>query len=205
MEHLDDTHEPPTHPGDTPLENVSFAVVDFETTGTDPRTDRIVQMAAVIVNGRGDVVDTFDTVVRPQNPSHYVHGAQDIHGISEQDVEQGMPLREALQRLWSVSDGHLFAAHNARFDIDFLHAESERVGLDQKVDRYIDTLELARRSDVSKERRHSLDALCRHYGIERERSHEAMADATATAELLFHLIREVGVENPDQLPELFDR
>lgn len=205
MELFDTTPDQATQHHDASLADVSFAVVDVETTGTDPRTDRIVQMAAVIVNGRGDVVDTFDTVVRPQNPSHYVHGAQDIHGISEQDVEQGMPLREALQRLWSVSDGHLFAAHNARFDIDFLHAESERVGLDTKVDRYIDTLELARRTDVSRERRHSLDALCRHYGIERERSHEAKADATATAELLLHLIREVGVEKSDQLPELFDR
>lgn len=188
-----------------PLDGVSFAVVDVETTGTDPQTDRIVQMAAVIVNARGEVVDAFDTVVKPQNPSQYVHGAQDIHGITQEDVEKGMPLREALQKLWSVSDGHLFTAHNARFDIDFLHAESQRVGLDRKIDTYIDTLELSRRTDADRQRRHSLDALCHHYGIERTRSHEAKADATATAQLLFRLIDEVGVEEPDQLPTLFDR
>lgn len=188
-----------------PLDGVSFAVVDVETTGTDPETDRIVQMAAVVVNARGEVVDAFDTVVKPQNPAQYVHGAEDIHGISQEDVEKGMPLREALQRLWSVSDGHLFTAHNARFDIDFLHAESRRVGLDRTVDQYIDTLELSRRTDADRRRRHSLDALCDHYGIERTRSHEAKADATATAQLLLRLIREVGVEQPDQLPTLFDR
>lgn len=187
------------------LDDVSFAVVDVETTGVNPNTDRILQMAAVIVNGRGDVVDTFDTVVKPENPSNYVHGAQHIHGISAADVENGMPLRDALEKLWSISDGHLFTAHNARFDIGFIHAESERVGIRQKVDKYIDTLELARRTDVDRERRHTLDALCQHYGIERSRSHEARADATATAELLMHLMREAGIENSDQLPELFDR
>jgi DNA polymerase III epsilon subunit-like protein len=47
--------------------------------------------------------------------------------------------------------------------------------------------------------------LCEHYGIERTRSHEAKADATATAELLMHLMKEMGVESPDQVSELFAR
>ena len=114
-----------------------------------------------------------------------------------------MPLREALERLWSISDGNVFTAHNARFDIGFLRAESERVGLSPRIDNHIDTLALARRVDTEKSRRHSLDALCEHYGIERERAHDAKADATATAELLMHLIDELGVNRADQLPELF--
>lgn len=187
------------------LDGVSFAVVDVETTGFDPDTDRIVQMAAVVVNARGDVVDSFDTIVKPENPSRYTHGAEEIHGISEQDVERGMPLADALRRLWQISDGHLFTAHNARFDIGFLHAESRRVGIDRQVDTFVDTLDLARRVDSGGERRHNLDALCAHYGISRPRSHEALSDATATAELLVQLIREVGVDDPDQLPELFSR
>lgn len=203
---MDDRHRPEQADGEdtgpnSSFEEVSFAVVDVETTGINPHTDRILQMAAIIMNSRGDVVDSFDTVVKPQNPSHYVHGAQEIHGITEEEVEQGMPLRDALQKLWSLSDGHVLAAHNARFDIDFLTAESERVGLDPKVDRYVDTLELSRRTDTERQRRHSLDALCQHYGIDRPRSHEAKSDATATAELLIRLIREAGVETPDQLFE----
>lgn len=187
------------------LEDVSFAVIDFETTGVDPHNDRIVQLAAVVVNGRGDIVDSFDTVVRPENPDTYVHGAEHIHGISEEDVSRGMPLRQALQRLWSISDGRHIAAHNAPFDIGFLHAESDRVGLDRRVEHYIDTLSLSRRTDTERVRRHTLDALCEHYGIDRERSHEARSDATATAELLVKLMREIGVDQQDQLPTLFDR
>ena len=185
------------------LKGVSFAVVDCETTGINPETDRILQLAAIVVNGEGEIVDEFETVVKPESPSDYNHGAEHIHGISAEQVSQGMPLREALERLWDISEGNLFTAHNAKFDINFIHAESKRVGLERQVDRYIDTLALSRRTDTEKERKHSLEALCEHYGIERDRAHEAKADATATAQLLIHLMRDMGVEKPDQLPDLF--
>jgi DNA polymerase III alpha subunit (gram-positive type) len=118
-------------------------------------------------------------------------------------VENGMPLREALEKLWTISSGNVFTAHNARFDIGFLHAESERVGLSNRIETHVDTLALARKTDAEKTRRHTLDALCEHYGIEREKAHDAKADATATAELLIHLMKEMGVERSDQLPDLF--
>jgi DNA polymerase-3 subunit epsilon len=182
---------------------LSFAVIDCETTGINPATDRILQVAAVIVDSSGRIVDEFSTVVKPESPEVYEHGAEHIHGISEEQVRNGMPLREALERLWSISDGNVFTAHNARFDIGFLTAESERVGLSPRIDNHIDTLALARRVDTEKTRRHSLEALCEHYGIERERAHDAKADATATAELLMHLISDLGVNSADQLPDLF--
>jgi len=186
-----------------PLKDVSFAVVDFETTGINPSTDRIVQLAAIVVNGDGEIVDEFDTVVKPESPDNYTHGAEHIHGISESQVANGMPLSEALKKLWDISSGNVFTAHNARFDIGFLHAESERIGLDYRVESHIDTLSLARKIDTEKSRRHSLEALCQHYGIEREKAHDAKADATATAELLMHLMRDLGVDSADQLPDLF--
>lgn len=193
------------NPDRTPqtLRDVSFAVVDFETTGVNPRTDRVIQMAAVVVNGHGEVIDSFDTVVRPESPSDYTHGAEHVHGISQEQVRNGMPLRQALQKLWDISEGNLFTAHNARFDLGFLHAESERVGISKTVDTHIDTLALARSVDSDRTRKHSLTALCEHYGIERDKAHDAKSDATATAELLVHLMREMDVNSPDQLPDLF--
>jgi DNA polymerase-3 subunit epsilon len=67
---------------------------------------------------------------------------------------------------------------------------------------FVDTLQLARRTDAERTRKHSLEALCAHYGIERERAHEARSDATATAELLFHLMREMNITSADQLDDL---
>ena len=186
------------------MRNVSFAVVDFETTGLNPETDRIVQLAAIIVNGEGDIVDSFDTIVKPENPAEYQHGAEHIHGITAEQVSSGMPLREALEQLWAINDGRIFTAHNAPFDLGFLHAESERVGIEGRVEFHIDTLELSRRTTgTDSTRRHNLFALCEHYGIERDKVHDARSDATATAQLLMHLIKELGVEAPAQVAELF--
>jgi DNA polymerase III subunit epsilon len=187
----------------TSMRDVSFAVVDFETTGINPETDRVIQVAAIVINGEGEIVESFDTVVRPESPDEYTHGAEHVHGISVEQVAQGMPLREALEKLWTISEGNVFTAHNAKFDINFLHAESERVGLENKIDTYVDTLALARRTDQERTRKHSLHALCEHYGINHENAHEAKSDATATAELLIHLMREMDVQQPDQLPDLF--
>jgi DNA polymerase-3 subunit epsilon len=186
------------------MRNVSFAVVDFETTGLNPETDRIVQLAAIIVNGEGDIVDSFDTIVRPESPAEYQHGAEHIHGITAEQVSGGMPLREALEQLWSINAGHVFTAHNAAFDLGFLHAESNRVGIEDHIEVHIDTLELSRRTTgTDTTRRHNLFALCEHYGIERDQVHDARSDATATAQLLMHLIKELGVESPNQVAELF--
>ena len=187
------------------MSDMLFAVVDCETTGFKPETNRIVQLAAIIINGEGVMVDSFDTVVRPESPTEYTHGAEHIHGISEQQVADGMPLGEALQKLWSITKGTTFAAHNARFDIGFLHAESERVGIETRVDTHLDTLLLSRLTDVERSRRHSLEALCEHYGIELTHSHEARADATATAELLIHLFKEMNVCEPGQVSALLER
>ena len=186
------------------MRNVSFAVVDFETTGLNPEIDRIVQLAAVIVNGDGDIIDSFDTIVKPENPDEYQHGAEHIHGISAEQVSSGMPLRLALEKLWDISAGNVFTAHIAQFDLGFLHAESERVGINDHVEVHIDTLELSRRTTgADNTRRHNLLALCEHYGIERDKVHDAKSDATATAQLLMHLMKEIGVETPDQVAELF--
>ena len=196
------SHELSTAPNT--MRNVSFAVVDFETTGLNPETDRIVQLAAIIVNEEGNIVDSFDTIVKPESPSEYQHGAEHIHGISAEQVSGGMPLRNALEQLWSINAGHIFTAHNAAFDLGFLHAESERVGIEGRIEFHIDTLELSRRATgADTTRRHNLLALCEHYGIERDQVHDARSDATATAQLLMHLIKELGVEMPDQVAELF--
>lgn len=186
------------------LEDTLFAVVDVETTGLDPESDRILQVAAVVVDATGRVVEEFDTVVKPESPAEYEHGGEEIHQIARETVEKGMPLSAALDNVMSVVDGRLFTAHNATFDLGFLRAESRRVGREWTISQYVDTLELSRRTDTSGERRHNLEALCRHYGVSRERAHEAVADARAAASILVRLIDELGARTSDQLHQTLE-
>jgi len=188
--------------GDLCVSDVSFVVVDCETTGFSPVTNRLIQVAAVVISGAGQVLESFDTIVRPENPNEYTHAAQHVHGISAEQVSDGMSLHQALTQLWHIADGHFFTAHNARFDLGFLHAESDRVGIGHRVSRFVDTLELARHVDVERTRKHSLQALCDHYGIAQVVRHDALADATATAELLVHLLADLGITRADQLEDL---
>lgn len=167
-----------------------FAVIDFETTGLNPATDRILQMAAVVVDITGHVVDSFDTIVKPEQPSEYTHGAEHVHGISTDDVDAGMPLGLAMRRLQDISQSALFTAHNARFDLGFLHAELARVGQTWSIDQYVDTLFLSRSLDPNKEHPHTLTHLIDKYGIKRDTAHNALADAQATAQLLVALVAQ---------------
>ena len=187
------------------LRHLSFVIVDVETTGFDPTRDRVLQVAAVVAHGDGSVSEHFETIVRPENPAEYEHGAEHIHGISTADVAAGMPLRTALERLIDLVSPHRFTAHNARFDLGFLRAESERAGLTWDIAEHLDTLALARQLDPERQRSHSLSALCGHYGIVREREHEALADARATAEVLFRLFGELQVSTVEHIDALMIR
>ncbi|MSO60390.1 MAG: 3'-5' exonuclease [Ilumatobacteraceae bacterium] len=167
-----------------------FAVIDFETTGLSPAIDRILQMAAVVVDIDGRIVDSFETVVKPEQPSEYTHGAEHVHGISADEVNNGMPLGLAMRRLQDISQNAVFTAHNARFDLGFLHAESTRIGQPWIITDYVDTLFLSRHLDPDKEHPHTLTHLIEKYGITRTVAHNALADARATAELLVVLLAQ---------------
>lgn len=172
-----------------------FAVIDVETTGLDPEVDRILQVAAVVVDESGHVVDSFETVVKPESPSEYQHGAEHVHGITRDEVQNGMPLRAAIEKLKQISTNAVFTAHNARFDLGFLSAEASRVGTEWTVESVVDTLHLSRALDSSREYSHRLTDLCERYGIERDRAHNALSDARATAELLPKLLLETRLLN----------
>lgn len=179
--------------------DTQFTVVDVETTGLDPASSRVIQLAAVRIGWGGDVVDSFDTIVRPENPDLYEHGAEHIHGITPDQVAGGMPVGEALLRLRETLDGSVLTGHNVRFDIGFLSAEAARTGVSLPMTSWVDTLWLARELDPDKTHSHRLSALCERFGISVTRAHDALADAVATANLLMILLPRHGIESPADL------
>jgi DNA polymerase-3 subunit epsilon len=186
-----------------PLSDVLFTVVDTETTGFYADSNRVLQLGAVIVSGDGIIHSQFETIVKPECPEQYEHDAEHIHGISAAQVRDGTPLRVALEQLLEFGAHHIFVAHNAPFDIGFLMAEAQRVGLvepySQWLSRSLDTVRLSRLIDHDSERSHKLGTLCEHYGVDPGRSHDALSDAIAAALLLPKILGDLHIENVDQL------
>ena len=188
------------------ISDMLFTVVDCETTGFYAETNRVIQVGAVIVNGAGVVQSQFETIVRPECPDTYEHAAEHIHGISRDQVLAGTPLRTALRQLLDFGRPHIFVAHNAPFDIGFLMAEAQRVGMGEQysqwLSRSLDTVSLSRRVDRDSERSHKLGTLCEYYGVDPGRSHDALSDALAAAHLLPKILNDLEIISVDQLDAL---
>jgi len=175
---------------DTPLADLHFVVFDTETTGLEP--GHTLQLAFVVVQNNGEVVDKFSTYIKRRFWRPGRLGAHHVHGITRRHLRSGMPIAAALERLEQACSGALPVAHNAAFDLTFLRTESSRLGRPLHLERTLCSLRLSRSLDPQRARRHKLANLVEHYGLEAIPTHDALADATATAALLPHLLRERG-------------
>lgn len=152
-----------------------FVVIDVETTGLG-RHDRVVEVAAVTVNGQGHIIDEWDTLVDPQRDVGPVH----IHRVSASMVAAAPRFEEVAAALAQRIDGAALVAHNLSFDVRMLAAEFERAGAELDHGRGLCTLRLGGGRLV--------DA-CSYHGIELEHAHRALADARATARLLSRVVQ----------------
>lgn len=181
------------------LDDVRFAVVDVETTGLDPRRHRILQVAVVLVDRHGEVVDRWSSYVRPRFGRLSRLGPVHVHGIGHRDLRGAPRPAAVLAELARRIDGAVLTAHNLGFDLAFLEAEAARCGQPLPEVPHLCTLEMSRRLDPSREMRHRLSDLCARHGITVVRPHDALADADATALVIPYLLEAHGVATVDQL------
>jgi DNA polymerase-3 subunit epsilon len=163
-----------------------YAVIDFETTGFVPeRSDRVVEVGLVLTDDHGAIQDEWTTLVNP----HRDLGATGIHGITVAQVMRAPEFGQIAPQLVSMLRGRAVVAHNASFDMRFLHSELNRCGhrLPTKPEALC-TMKWARRVIGTAK----LADCCRAVGIELTGAHEALADARATAHLLSYLVTQAG-------------
>ncbi|NLH70238.1 MAG: endonuclease, partial [Brooklawnia sp.] len=122
----------------TPLAEVTFCVVDLETTGSGPDAT-ITEFGAVKVRG-GEVLGEFGTLVNPQ--AHIPALIAMLTGITNQMVAQSPILREVLPGFLEFARDCVLVAHNARFDIGFLKRACEQHGQAWPAPAVIDTVAL---------------------------------------------------------------
>jgi DNA polymerase-3 subunit epsilon len=177
------------------MSDARYAVVDVETSGLRPHRDHVLQIAVVTVDAEGSIVDRWVTLVRPRRWWHRV-GPRHIHGISRRALRTAMPARDALAELARRLEGSVFTAHNADFDAEFIERAARRAKVPLHVDTRVCTLRLSRQLDPERQLTHGLADLCARYGVPLNGHHDALADATATAAVLPHLLRAATQPDP---------
>lgn len=158
----------------------TFAVVDIETTGTDPTVDRIIQFGCVLIQ-KGEIVSKFATDINPnQAISPQI---QHLTGISNTRVKKAPYFEDVATTIYQLLSDTIFVAHNIHFDYNFLSQAFVRCGLPKLKIPGIDTVELAQ-IFLPTEKSFRLGDLSESLGLIHDHPHQADSDAQVTAELL---------------------
>lgn len=162
----------------------SFTCIDLETTGLNPKTDKIIEIGVVKVEN-GAVAREWNTLVNPGRKLD--RRIVELTGISDDRLTDAPPIEEALRTLLEIAGEDVLLGHSILFDYSFV----KKAAVDQRLvfeKEGIDTLKIARRYLPELESR-SLPYLCRHYGIPHN-AHRAADDARATVQLYYKLAEQ---------------
>jgi len=174
----------------TPLSDVTFVVVDLETTGGTPADCAITEIGAVKVRG-GEVLGEFQTLVDPGGPVPPF--IQVLTGITTTMLIGAPRIEEVLPAFLEFSRDAVLVAHNAPFDVGFLKAAAARTGHAWPGNRVVDTVRLARRVVTRDEApNHKLSSLAALFGASVTPNHRALSDARATVDVLHALLSRMA-------------
>ncbi|MEP7202614.1 MAG: DEDD exonuclease domain-containing protein [Ilumatobacteraceae bacterium] len=186
----------------TPLAEVTFCVLDIETTGSDRDTDLITEIGMVKVRA-GEFLGTLQSLINPGRgipPMITV-----LTGITESMVIKAPPIEAVLPAMIEFIGDAVVVGHNVSFDMAFINAALNRRGDPQISNLVIDTLPLARRLIRDEVPDCRLGTLAARFRLDHRPTHRALDDALATTDLL-HLLLEraagLGVLGLDDLVSL---
>jgi DNA polymerase-3 subunit epsilon len=170
-------------------------VFDTETTGLNPLGgDRLVEIGCVELFNRVETGRTFHAYFNPGRPMS--SGAELVHGLTDIFLSDKPPFADRCEELLEFLADSPLIAHNASFDFGFINHELNLCGRPLVCQtRMIDTLVLARQRHPGA--KHSLDALCTRFGIDRSIrvKHGALIDAQLLAQVYVELTggRQIGL------------
>ena len=163
-----------------------LAFVDVETTGVNPRENRITEIGVITVDGNR--ATEWTTVINPLIRRQ--ERPQPPDGITDEMRGAAPRFKDIAADLAGRLAGRLFIAHNARFDYEFLKAEFGRTGIEFHPD-VLCSLMLSRRL-YSHPGHHDLDSLIERHGLEAQVRHRALHDA----KLIWQFWQTIHREHP---------
>ena len=156
-----------------------LAIVDLETTGSDPASDRITEIGVLEIDSF-ERRATWSTLV---NPGRRIPSAiEALTGINSDMVAAAPRFADVADELHARLSGRVFVAHNARFDYGFLRREFDRVGI-KFMAKTLCTVRLSRRL-YREAAGHDLDSLIERHGLDCRARHRAVGDAEAVWDFL---------------------
>jgi DNA polymerase-3 subunit epsilon len=170
-------------------------VFDTETTGLNPGGgDRMVEIGCIEMVNRVETGSHFHCYFHPERDMPFE--AEMVHGLTTAFLSDKPLFNEKAEELLDFLGDSALVAHNAGFDFGFLNFELERAGRPLvSMHRMVDTLQLARTRHPGA--KHSLDALCMRFGIDRSQriKHGALLDAQLLAQVYVELTggRQIGL------------
>ncbi len=173
----------------TSLFDVTFCVLDLETTGGSAADCEITEIGAVKVKG-GDMLGEFQTLVNPGGPIPPFITI--LTGITHAMVVEAPPIAAVFPSLLEFIGDAVVVGHNVRFDRSFLDAAGMRLGYGKLPNRFVDTAGLARRLVRNEIRNLKLQSLAAHFRSPVTPNHRALEDARATTHVLWGLLERAG-------------
>lgn len=174
----------------------SYIAVDLETTGLDPKREKIIEIGAVRVEN-GVVVEDFSTFVNPyRKMTEYV---TELTKITDGDLLDAPGIEAVIDKFIAFAGELPLLGHHIILDFSFLKRAAVNQGLAFERNG-IDTLTLARLFMPQDEKK-NLKAACSYFGVGQDTVHRAMADAVAAHQLYQEMMRRFGGERPEAFSE----
>ena len=177
------------NPSDVKLENATYVSFDLETTGLSSRADEIIEIGAV-KHKNGMIIDRFQTFVNPHKKLSAF--TTNLTNITNEMVENGLELKDAISKFLEFSKDCILVAHNAIFDYSFIRSAISKTGLPTLTNPVIDTLPISRNM-YSEYRSHTLGNIARRYNIDydEEVAHRADYDAQILSEVFEVMLNDI--------------
>jgi DNA polymerase III subunit epsilon len=166
-----------------------YAILDIETTGGSPKTEKITEIAIFFHDGN-QVVDEWATLINPEKEiPYFITG---LTGITNEMVANSPRFYEVAKEIVERTENHIIVGHNVSFDYGFIKSEFNRLGFEYNRD-VLCTVRLSRKL-IPGHKSYSLGKICKDLGIEINGRHRAAGDAQATVKL-FELLQEQSKSN----------
>lgn len=172
---------------------MNYAILDIETTGGSPKSEKITEIAIFIHNGT-EIIDEFSTLINPEKSiPYFITG---LTGISNELVADAPKFFEVARKIVEITEDCIVVGHNVQFDYSFIRSEFQQLGYDYNRSTLC-TVKLSRKL-IPGYKSYSLGKLCQEIGIGINDRHRAEGDAMATVKL-FELLLSKSPEGESRI------